>query len=330
MLHVHNGDSTAETAKEAAIPGEHLAWREALVCGPAPGGLSEDEFRRVRAEHLAGAYGVKREKCEQELREQAEALARFSDHDEVVLWFEHDLFCQVQLIYLLDWFAGRDLGHTRLSLICIGEFPGIPELRGLGQLNPEQLASLFPQRHEITKAQLNLGSKAWRAYSSSNPKEIESLLESDLSDLPFLESALIKHLQRFPSTTNGLGRIENVGLELIAKGYQNFKSSYPAFARREFEYGFGDAQFYLELKRLADASTPLLTLSSEGMGKSLEPAQIFFSSFEITDVGKAVLDGNQDFVIRNGIDYWLGGVHLEGDEAAWRWEEQTQELLAIL
>ena len=70
MLHIHNGDSTAGTAKKTAIPGEHLAWREALVCGPAPGGLSEDEFRRVRVAHLVAAYGVNPEKCERELREQ--------------------------------------------------------------------------------------------------------------------------------------------------------------------------------------------------------------------------------------------------------------------
>lgn len=330
MLHIHNGDSTAGTAKKTAIPGEHLAWREALVCGPAPGGLSADEFRGVRAKHLAEAYGVAFEKCELELRAQEEALSAFADHEEVVLWFEHDLFCQVQLIYLLDWFAQRELGQTKLSLICIGEFPGIEGFRGLGQLNEEQLVSLFPQRQEVSQPQLRLGSKTWHAYASPDPAELLSLLDSDLSAIPFLKRALIKHLQRFPSTTNGLGRIENVGLELIAKGYRNFKSLFPAFARRESEYGFGDAQLYLELKQLADASAPLLTLSNSGKGASMEPAQMLLSSFEITDLGKAVLDGAQDFVRRNGIDYWLGGVHLEGDEAGWRWEEQAQELLERL
>lgn len=330
MLHIHNGDATAETAKKAAIPGEHLAWREALVCGPAPGGLAADEFRGVRAKHLAEAYGVALEKCESELREQEDALSRFPDHEEVVLWFEHDLFCQVHLIYLLDWFAQRELGQTKLSLICIGEFPGVPHLHGLGQLNEEQLASLFPQRQEITPEQSNLGSKAWRAYSSPNPKEIESLLESDLSAIPFLERALSKHLQRFPSTENGLGRIETVGLELIAKGYRNFRSLFPAFTRRESEYGFGDAQLYLEMKRLAGASTPLLKLSGVDRRTAMDSAKMLLSSFEITELGKAVLDRKQDFVGRNGIDYWLGGVHLEGDEAPWRWEDQAQELLTRL
>jgi len=159
-----------------------------------------------------------------------------------VLWFEHDLFCQVHLIYLLHWFAQRDLGRTKLSLICIDEFSGVVRFRGLGQLNEEQLASLFPQRQEASKAQLHLGSRAWQAYSSADPAELIPLMNSDLSAMPFLKRALAKHIQRFPATSNGLGRIENVGLELIAEGYRSFKSLFPAFNRCESEYGLGDAQ----------------------------------------------------------------------------------------
>ena len=123
MLHIHNGDSSAGTARKSSIPGEHLPWREALVCGPAPSGLSSEEFRSVRARHLAEAYGANIEKCELELRAQEDTLSDFADHEEVVLWFEHDLFCQIHLSYLLDWFAQRELGKTKLSLISIGEFP---------------------------------------------------------------------------------------------------------------------------------------------------------------------------------------------------------------
>ena len=327
MLHIHNGDSAAGTAKKSDIPGEHLAWREALVCGPAPGNLSAAEFRQVRAQHLADAYGANLEKTVQELQTQEETLARFSDHDEVVLWFEHDLFCQVQLIYLLDRFAQSELGQTRLNLICINEFPGVDGFRGFGELTGEQLAALFPQRQEVTQSQLDLGSRAWQTYSSAHPAGLIALVDSDTSALPFLKGALIKHLQRFPSTDNGLGRIESVGLELIAKGCPNFRSLFPAFGRREPEYGFGDSQFYLELKRLVDAATPLLTLSVEGNGAATDQAQMLLSSFEISEYGKAVLAGEEDFVNSNGIDIWLGGIHLVGSETHWRWDEQAQELL---
>src|SRR5881628_2167259 len=106
-------------------------------------------------------------------------VSKFLDHEEVVLWFEHDLFCQVQLIYLLNWFSRRDLGNTKLSLICIDNFPGVEHFRGLGQLNEQQLATLFPTRRKVATDQLNLGSKAWQAYASPAPTEIESLLKSN-------------------------------------------------------------------------------------------------------------------------------------------------------
>jgi hypothetical protein len=328
MLHIHNGDSSAGTARKADIPGEHLAWREALVCGPAPGDLSETGLLEVRAQHLATAYGVNLDKARGELRDQHDRLTSFRDHEEVVLWFEHDLFCQINLIYLLNWFAQREPGRTRLSLICIGEFPGVQLFHGLGQLSEEQLASLLPQREEITSAQLDLATRAWQAYSSSEAGGLMTLREADTSALPFLHRAVVSHLQRFPWTRTGLGRVESTALKLVANGHQNFKTLFPAFVRLEHEYGFGDAQVYLALKRMADAPSPLLTI--KGGNSTMDPAAMLLSSFELTDDGREVLAGSQDFVVQNGIDKWLGGVHLLGPEAQWRWDEDTQQLLVSL
>lgn len=326
MLHIHNGDSTALTAKKARLPGEHVAWREALVCGPAPGNLSESEFIDVRARHASEAYDMPLETCREESRKQHETLASFADHEEVVLWFEHDLFCQVHLIYLLNWFAQREIGKTKLTLISIDEFPGIDDFRGLGQLNEKQLASLLPQRQAITSQQLETGARAWRAYSSADAAELVSLLNSDLSALPFLHAALKKHLLRFPSTRNGLGRIENVGLELVAASYSKFKSLFPEFMRREPRYGFGDAQFYLAMRRLATAPVPVLQEKNGGNSNSADSSGMLSSSFEITKSGEAVLNSEEDFVIQNGIDLWLGGVHLKGKESQWRWDEDSEQL----
>ena len=326
MLHIHSGDSTAGTARQANIPGEHLAWREALVCGPAPGNLSEAEFLNIRAQHLATAYGVDVVKCQAELQTQHDGLANFSDHEEVVLWFEHDLFCQVQLIYLLNWFSRRDLGKTKLSLICIDKFPGVEDFRGLGQLNEQQLATLFPTRRKVAPVQLNLGSKAWQAYASPAPAEIESLLKSDTGALPFLGAALTKHLQRFPAVRNGLGRVANVALELIADGHRQFKALFPAFGKCEPLYGFGDAQLFFELKRLANATRPVVRMSNGAETSSAAAQQLLNTSFEITDDGQAVMNGLRDFAQLNRIDFWLGGVHLRSEEVEWRWDEEKDEL----
>src|SRR6266404_2185979 len=143
LLHIHNGESTANTLREFGFPGEHLAFQEVLMAGPAQHGLSQEDWHETRAKYLAEAYDLSFEECRSNLVKQEAALRRFTDHDETILWFEHDLFCQMNLIYLLDWFAQQPRGKTRLSLVCIGEFPGIEDFRGLGQLTGEQMPSLF-------------------------------------------------------------------------------------------------------------------------------------------------------------------------------------------
>jgi hypothetical protein len=36
-----------------------------------------------------------------------------------------------------------------------------------------------------------------------------------------------------------------------------------------------------------------------------------------------VLKGKTDFVVLNGIDLWLGGVHLHDKNNLWRWDQQS-------
>src|SRR6476661_6537744 len=121
MLHIHNGDSAAQTARQSTIAGEHLAFREALIAGPTPSDLKDDDWRKLRAAHLADAYGGDAAQYEADLLRQEEALSALAVHDEVVLWFEHDLFCQLHLIYLLDRLGSVRPHQTKLSMICIGD-----------------------------------------------------------------------------------------------------------------------------------------------------------------------------------------------------------------
>jgi len=209
MLHIHNGESTAGTLREFGFAGEHFAFQEVLMVGPTPSGLSTDEWFATRAKHLAEAYDLNVEECRNGLLKQEAILQSSLQHDEIILWFEHDLFCQINLIYLLDWFSKQPPERTKLSLICIGEFPGVADFRGLGQLTGKQMATLFDGRHLVTEKEFGLAAQAWAAYCSTDPRDILHLLESDSSAMPFLRDALLLHLARFPSVLNGLGRIEN-------------------------------------------------------------------------------------------------------------------------
>ena len=328
MLHILDGASSAVTLAETDVPGKVFAWREALISGPTPARPNEDEWIAIRSEYLSTHYGVELEKCKSDLEEQSETLASYPEHDEVVLWFEHDLFCQTNLLYLLNWFSRQQLGSTKLSLIWIGEFPGIDDFRGLGQLNANQLASLFEQRHEITTRELELGHEAWHAYCAPDPSSLLQLLKEDLSALPFLKRALESHLARFPSTGNGLGQIENTGLQLIANGYERFGDLFRRFSSAQRVYGLGDFQLWLDLWGLSNVPRPLLQIANgANAGKGPLSENVVQTQFEITTDGRLVLQNKADFVELNGINLWLGGVHLSSERDFWRWDSDKGELL---
>jgi hypothetical protein len=289
------------------------------MAGPTPQGLTPANWRSVRACFLAADNGLDEEQCSKDLADQDEALSRFREHEEVVLWFEHDLFCQVNLIYLLAWFHEQPLGGVKLSLVCFNEF--------LGPMSPEQMAPLFDKRHEVTAAEFHLAAAAWRAYCSPDPEDIERLLGKDTSALPYLRDAMFRHLARFPSVRNGLGRIENLALQLIADGRATFKSLFPAFWKADPDYGMGDAGLWGEMKRLERVKEPLITISGlDDWGQDYKSNGFLNASFALTETGREVLAGKSDFIEVNSIDLWLGGAHMTAGNI-WRWDEHNRKLI---
>lgn len=323
MLHIHNGDSSADVLRESNLEGEHLAFREALLEGATPQGLSNGEWVGVRAACLADDYALNYQECQDDLSRQQEALLKIAEHEEVILWFEHDLFCQIHLVYLLNLFSEMNLSTTTLSLVCIHEFPGKENFRGLGELSPQQMASLFDRRMEVTDEQMQIAQQAWEAYCSPTPKALEDFLTQETSALPFLKAALQKHLARFPSVKNGLGFVENKALELLRQGHSNFTTLFPAFGNLEPVFGFGDWQFWNLVKRLAQANEPALTIDVQDLQEAMKSRAFLEVPMRITRCGEEVLSGKKDFTRTNGVDSWLGGVHLMADNL-WRWNEDNQ------
>jgi len=302
-------------------------WKEALIWGPTPATVDLPEWCRLRAEFLAGANSISAQQCFEELMQQEAALGTLADHEEVVLWFEFDLFCQLNLIYVLTKLRGQNLPATKLSLICIGEFPGIDDFRGLGQLTAEQLVSLFPERRRLTAAQIALAGRAWNACCSSNPQEIEVLLARDTTPLPFLRSALQLHLRRFPSVRNGLGHMEQMALELIARGVSRFPELFKEWSASEPGYGLGDAQLWDVLIRLVECKRPILRVEGNN-GLSFSENYPHFSqlAFTLTETGHAILEGKHDLWEMEPEELWLGGVRLVPPNPCWRWDEGRQVL----
>ena len=318
MLHLTNGDAAADLLQAAGIYGTILPWRDVLHEGPVPAGLNLDALSDARARFLAGRGWGDLDEIRDDFARRDAALSRFRQHDEVVLWFEHDLYDQLQIGQILDWLAGQDRGATRLTMICIDRYPGVEHFCGLGDLTPEQIAPLFETRQPVTQTQLDLAAALWQAFRHPDPTAIETLLKTDTSALPFMDAALRRHLQQFPSVENGLGRTEEHALATVAAGTHDAVSVLQAHWDQEESPFLGDSSFWDYLKKLAAPPHPLLHIDNHS-----NHDRFAASTLTVTDDGLRVLSGEGDFVRLNGIDCWLGGVHLFGSTARWRWDEEA-------
>jgi len=332
MLHIVNGDTVANTLNQGIAQGEIIVWRDILTEGPVGVNMGDPAFLEMRASCLEKTLGIPRERFIALSREQEQRLERFAEHGEVVLWFEHDLFDQTMLTFLLHWFSRRPLGKTKLHLLCIGEFPGIARFKGLGQLSAEQMASLYGTWSEIGREELQFGAKAWEAYAADDPRPLLELLGGEnggTNVLPFVRDAFRFHLTRFPSASNGLGWVEQHALELVRNGVQSPLELFREIGSRERWYGLGDLQFWAYLRRMSEAAHPLIAVDSPATFPNYaDPAPNFAECrIRLTEAGRSVLDGAADHVVLNGIDRWLGGVHLQGQREIWRYDESSGTLV---
>src|SRR5205085_2959727 len=145
---VANGTSTTSLIERAGIEGRCSIWADPLHDGPVPGGLDDDGLLAARAAHIAGRR-LSPDEVAGELRRWRSVIDEDRAYRELVLWFEHDLFDQLNLVQLLDWIASRPRLAGRVSLICVGSFPGKPDFKGLGELTPPDIAALFETRAPV-------------------------------------------------------------------------------------------------------------------------------------------------------------------------------------
>jgi hypothetical protein len=336
MLHITNGESAAIGLRRSGIPGVCLAWRDLLHDGPVPAGLSLDELSDVRARFIAGLGWAPYEEALEGFRHRDSVLQGFRNEHEVVLWFEHDLYDQLQLLQILAWLAGQDRGEVALSLVSIDSFPGLATFHGLGELAPSQLSSLFPNRQPITTPILALAQAAWDAFRSPDPTAIEHVLAHDTAALPFLASALRRHLQQFPGLGHGLSRSQRHLLEVLAAGTAGPVSLFVSAQTHEEAPFLGDWPFWQYLRELAERPAPLVvaengspfTLPDFSADTSRQPA-FLEQELTLTEQGRAVLSGEADWMQLHGIDRWLGGVHLSGHNPPWRWDESQGQLVPM-
>jgi DNA-binding transcriptional MerR regulator len=328
LLHVTNGESAGNTLRRTALGGAVLPWQDALHTGPVPA-LPRTELLRARARFLADCgWGRPQELLSSLERRDRQLLAALrGDDTRVVLWFEHDLYDQLQLLDVLS------LAHTEDAapeLIVVGSFPGKPSFAGLGELSASELETLWPSRHLAEPAALETAAAAWAAFQSPEPKALAEWATKETTPLPFLAPALQRLLEELPAPTTGLSRTERHALEAIDAGARTPPAAFVAAQRLEDAPFLGDTWFYRDLSALGQGPSRLIETED---GTPLPPPPPLGDNhlfarlpLRLTPNGERTLRGKADRVELLGTDRWIGGTRIT-TEHIWRWDPTRRELV---
>jgi DNA-binding transcriptional MerR regulator len=327
LLQVTNGDSAGNTLRQTAIGGAVLPWQDALHEGPVPA-LPRQELLRTRARLLADCgWGRQQALLSSLERRDRQLLEALRDGLQVVLWFEHDLYDQLQLLDVLA------LAHTQQAtpeLIVIGSFPGKPSFAGLGELTASELETLWPSRRRAEPAALEAAASAWAAVQAPEPTSLAEWATRETTHLPFLASALERLLEELPAPTDGLSATERRALDVIAGGARTPPAAFVAAQRLEDAPFLGDTWFYRTLSALGQNTNRLVETDD---GTPLPPppplsdSQLFARlQLRLTATGERTLRGEADRIELLGIDRWIGGTHITPDNT-WRWHPITRKLI---
>lgn len=331
VLNITNGDSAVEIMKQEKISGDFLPWRDVLHDGPVPSDLSIDELSQVRAKFISdigwGTFdAVSASFIERDNLLKSLCDAETNNYEKVILWFEHDLYDQLQIIQILDWFNTEcttlKTASFELSIICIDQY--------LGLISTNEMKELYQYEKTITDEYLELSTTAWSAFRADNPEDWRALLDIDTSVLPFLEGAVIRQLEEYPECSNGLSRTEQQILKIVSEGESKPLKIFKKSQEKESRIFMGDSSFWKIIERLLlqtspsfETSKPLLELTGGAQWTSPPKPE---HELKITSFGKAVLSGDKNWLELSDFDHWIGGVHLSTNHL-WCWHADSQTIV---
>ena len=315
MLHLRCGDDILAKLDAAGVPGRKLSWADPLCEGPWPSPVREFT-RPLRARYLADGFGLGYLATLESLTAADDALASARDEDEVVLWFEHDLYDQPILVHLLHELASVAPAGVRLTLVQVHEHPSVPRFIGLGQLDAAALGALFPQRIPVTEPMLALARRAVAGWTASDPRELEPLTAPDAA-LPHLGAAVRRYMAEYPSLRDGLAQSERHALEAIEGGATTARAVFAATQAAESVPWMGDLMRFARLRAMAEGAAPLVSVEGEwpGLDEGGDDPRV-----ALTEAGRRVLAGEADWLALQPQERWMGGVHLRPGGVDWRWD----------
>jgi len=297
ILNIVSGDAVIDLMKTAKINGDFLPWNDFLHEGPVPQNFSLEKLSKIRAHFIYEQGFGKLNEITERFKKRDNLLKNHKKYIKIILWFEHDLYDQLQLLQILSWFSKNLSRITTLSLICTNNY--------LGETSPSEIFNLLKYQEIITEKHFTLAQQGWSSFCQPTPLNWFQLLNEKTSTLPFLKSTIIRMLEEFPNTNNGLSRTAHQALLIISKGEREPRKIFIKHQRYEERKFMGDVIFW----KILDDFIDYKLIASRQNGQELT----------ITPLGKKVLQGKENWLDIKPINKWIGGVNLT-PKNLWCWD----------
>jgi len=253
ILHILNGDSTLYGFEQTGIEGNTLVWREVLSEGPLEVNITSGSFWKARQEWISKAFKETTEGYHDKMLDRLSILNQ--PFDEINLWFEFDLHCQINLLGVMNYLNQKtDLSLPAIYLICPADFPGKENFRGMGELNGGELEYLYDNiRVQLSEIEFIVAAEAWAVYISHDAETLKTYLDNThfWGSLHLLKPALEAQLRRLQINENGLNYIEQKLLDIYNLGIKK-RLIYSVFWETEKIYGMGDMEINIYFASLKD------------------------------------------------------------------------------
>ena len=312
-----NGDSAAELLRQAGRVATIMPWRDVLHEGPIVAGALE-AISAERVAYLARRFRIDHREIEEEFAERDALMRAHSDFESIELWFEHDLYDQLQLIQILAFFA-EEKRTDGLTLVQADDF--------LGAQRPDTILRFGEQARPIAQSDVDLAAGVWADLVESTPERVAARVDALDTRLPFLKSSLRRFLEELPAPASGLGRTEQAILAGVSDGTTAPVRLFHEVIMQEEAAFMGDWSFFHFLDDLASCNVPLIAGLAPGIGGDENGDRFRDAELELTMAGEDVLSGEDDHVTMSGLDRWWAGTRLSGRQV-WRYDRCAGKLVA--
>jgi len=287
QLHITNGSHLTNVLNELNIQGVKLTWQELLCEGPTTEKVGSELFLETRKSFFTQFYNIDLDI--EFIKSELDKFNHSENYSEIVLWFEYDLFCHINMIAIISLIQQKKMNFP-LHLVCSGRIEGSKNLMGLSELSPEQLLNHYKNKVLLNKDDIDIATTVWGIYCGVDHNLLKPFIVKP-SSFKYLSNCLKAHLERFPDSVDGLSILERNILQIIVKHSITSKHHLLGYALNyQGFYGYGD----LQLERI------------------INQLSIFYSvtegEIELNRKGHEALLGHHNFALEIDNDMMYGGV----------------------